>query len=373
MFVRTADDGSFTFKDIPKGPLVLRSSYVVGYQDAIYDPENEQSPFSPFLLKDGEHRSGIVLKAKEARRIAGKIVDEKGHVPHNIKGLSVLACLLHDDDQGYDIRTGTIDRDDGSYWIDGLSGKPVYVVAMDWHAAKEGNALPPVYYPGTIFHDHAKLVTFANTRSVENVDITLRKEGRLVLEGTVRDEAGKPVPEAFVVVDHRDRLWPDFVTGYTDQQGHYRIQGLGDRACLVHIDAVHRGLARTCTPIDLAKAKKTTHRDFILTRGVLISGKLVDEKGHEWQIAESHGNATVADAEPKKGDRTPRYGMGVENKYRSAGVRRDFACSFTTLRKDNLYEAGEMLFPTKSTFAIQGMTPGHTKVTFAPRKKGKRS
>ena len=70
----------------------------------------------------------------------------------------------------------------------------------------------------------------------------------------MRDAAGKPVPEAFVVVHRRDMLF-DFVTAYTDAQGHYQIQGLGDGEFLVHVDAVHRGLVRTRTPIDLAKAK----------------------------------------------------------------------------------------------------------------------
>ena len=162
--------------------------------------------------------------------------------------------------------------------IDGLSGKPVYVMAINWRAAKEGNALPPIYYPGTFSRSDAKQITFDKSRSIEHVDIRLRKEGGLILAGTVRDEAGKPVPEAFVVVHRRDML-DDFVTAYTDAQGHYQIQGLGDGEFLVHVDAVHRGLVRTRTPIDLDKTSKKTKRDFTLARGVLISGKFVGRAG----------------------------------------------------------------------------------------------
>ena len=113
-----------------------------------------------------------------------------------------------------------------------------------------------------------------------------------MLEGTVLDEAGKPVPEAFVVVHRRDMLF-DFVTAYTDEQGHYQIQGLGDGEFTVHVDAVHRGFVRMRIPLDLDKASKKTRRDFTLARGVAISGKFVDEKGKDWQIGESYGYAHI--------------------------------------------------------------------------------
>ena len=127
----------------------------------------------------------------------------------------------------------------------------------------------------------------------------MRKEGGLVLEGTIRDEAGKPVPEAFVVVHRRD-MGEDFVTAYSDAQGHYQIQGLGDGEFVVHVDAVHRGLVRTRTPLDLDKTSKTTRLDFTLARGVLISGKFVDQQGHDWKVAISTGRAI---AEPSQGRR----------------------------------------------------------------------
>ena len=131
--------------------------------------------------------------------------------------------------------------------LDGLGGKPVYVMAINWQAAKEGNAYPPIYYPGTFFRSDAKRITFDKQQHVDNINIKLQKEGGLILEGTVRDEAGKPVPEAFVVVHRRDMLF-DFVTAYTDAQGRYQIQGLGDGEFLVHVDAVHRGLGEDAHP-----------------------------------------------------------------------------------------------------------------------------
>ena len=64
IFVNTDSDGNFEIKDIPTGPFSLISSHTPGYQDAAYRPEGKPGPFPPFSLKDGEHRTGIVLKAQ---------------------------------------------------------------------------------------------------------------------------------------------------------------------------------------------------------------------------------------------------------------------------------------------------------------------
>ena len=34
--------------------------------------------------------------------------------------------------------------------------------------------------------------------------------------------------------------------------------------------------------------------------------------------------------------------------------------------------SGDMIFPTKSTFVIQGMMPGHTMIGFSPNKEGQK-
>ncbi len=355
----------------------MRSSHTAGYQDAIYNPQNKPGQYPDFSLKDGEHRSGIVLKAKPAYRISGNIVDPEGEVPENVEHLTVLAWFKRDDGKGYESEQAGVNQNDGSYAIDGLSGKPAYVMAIDWERAKQGTALPPIYYPSTFSRSDAKLITFDKTRSADDINITLRKEGGLILEGTVRDDTGKPVPEAFVVVHRRDMLF-DFVTAYTDPQGHYQIQGLGDGQFLIHVDAVHRGLVRMRTPLDLDRAPNKTERNLTLTRGVSISGKFVDEKGKAWRIGTSYGSADIVKEQPKKAGKTkpekkPEEESGgsfsltnFRNKYRPADTLRSSGGEFS-LGKGN-YESGEMLFPTKSTFVIQGMTPGHTMLDFGPKK-----
>ena len=74
IFVNTDSNGNFEIKDIPTGPFSLMFVAYAGYQDAAYSPDGKPGPFPPFSLEDGEQRTGIVLKAKQACRISGKIV-----------------------------------------------------------------------------------------------------------------------------------------------------------------------------------------------------------------------------------------------------------------------------------------------------------
>ena len=242
-------DGKFSFKDIPAGPFSLCTTHIPGYRDVAYNPDKIPTIYPPFTLKEGEHRTGIVLKAESSCRISGTVRNEEGDIPEDAGSITILAWCKSDRRPMYESRQTQVNPNDGSYSIDGLANKPVYVMAINWQAARQGNACPPIYYPGTFSRNDAKLVTFDKKQSIEGVDITIKKAGGVVLEGTVRDEAGKPVPEAFVVVNRRDMLF-DFVTAYTDEHGHYTIQGLGEGEFAVHVDALHRGFVRTRTPLD---------------------------------------------------------------------------------------------------------------------------
>ena len=340
----------------------MRSTHTAGYQDVVYDPDGESGPYPQFSLGNGEHRSGIILEAGRACRISGRVLDENGRIPENINTLHVLAWIEKDDGQGYENEQARLNQEDGSYLIDGLSGKPVYIMAINWQAAKEGNAYPPIYYPGTFSRNEAALITFDDQWDVQNIDIQLKRTGGLVLEGTVVDESGEPVPEAFVAVHRRDMLF-DFVTAYTDEQGNYEIRGLGNGEFLVHVDAVHRGLVRIRMPIDIDSANQRTQLDFELRPGVTISGKFVDEAGNEWQIGQSYGYANIKDQQGP----TSNFSLtDFRNKYRPEDTRRGSGGNFAPGEGD--YNDGQMLFPTQSTFIIQGMMPGQTMLSFYPKK-----
>ncbi len=129
--------------------------------------------------------------------------------------------------------------------------------------------------------------------------------------------------------------------------------------------------------ITLDDSRKTTQHDFTLLRGVLISGKLVDEHGNDWPIGQSFGRAFVYKEPPTKEEPTKEMQQGMmeefsltdfRNKYRPQSVERASAGTF--LDGEGEYASGEMIFPTESTFVIQGMMPGHTIITFLPNKEG---
>ncbi len=120
------------------------------------------------------------------------------------------------------------------------------------------------------------------------------------------------------------------------------------------------------TPLDLDKTSAKTRRDFTLARGVAISGKFVDEKGKDWQIGESNGNAMVIKDKPDKSDFSNFSLTHFGNKYRPENVAMAAGGSFALGEGGYCY--GDMHFPTKSTFLIQGMMRGNTMIGFAPSK-----
>ena len=307
------------------GPYSLQTSRTAGYQDLHYDPEAKGGQFPPFSLKEREQRGGIEFKVKQACRISGKVFDEQGKLPHDVGKLTVYAWVKSDDGKLYRPEHSTINESDCSYVIDGLSDKPVYVMALVRRAPRGVDTWPPIYYPSTFSRSQAKLVTFEKGRNVENVNITRRRGGGLVIAGTVRDPSGKPIPEALVAVHHRDMLF-DQASAYSDGQGRYEIQGLCEGELLMHVDAAFRGFVRTGLPITLDGSKPKTEQNFTLAQGVSISGKFVDRKGNAWEIAESVRPGERRQQGQRKARFVERADERVRPQRRQASFRRMVFC-----------------------------------------------
>ena len=366
IFINTAADGTFKFKDIPTGPFSMQSSHTAGYQDAFYNPDGKPGyQFVPFSLEDGEQRSGILLKVKRAYQISGKIVDENGKIPENTEALGVSAWVERDDGEGYRIEQAIVNRANGSYSIDGLGDKPVYVMVKDWRAAKKTDPYPPIYYPSTFSRNDAKQITFGEKRLVDNVNITLRKEGGLVLEGTVTDrETNAPIPKTLITVHHVDMLF-DRVTAYTDEKGAYRVRGLGPGKLAVHVDASPWGYVRTRKLVTLDDEEKTKSMDVTVRAGVPIHGKFVDQHGKDLDIYKNAYGLAFTEGYPTP--ETSSWG-GVANRYAPTDVFDRLRVTFNPDEGD--YEEEYMTFPTKGTFVIPAMTPGKKKLRFHPKSEG---
>jgi beta-lactamase regulating signal transducer with metallopeptidase domain len=371
IFINTDDQGGFAFAGLPEGGYSLTTTHVPGYRDTPYNPENRPGQYPPFSLK--KNRSDIVLRVKPAFAISGAVLNEKGKPLVDSKYLCVSAWTKESLDKTgadkYRIAQQTCVQSDGSYFLDGLKGEPVYVMVIDYRAGRgEENYYPPCYYPGTVIRDDAKLITFGTNKVVQNVDIRLRKDAGLVLEGGVTDQAtGRPVPRACVVISST-ALRFDFLTGYTNDDGRYRFQGLGTGEFLVHVDATPAGLVRTRKPVVLKTTGENPSLDFTLKHGVTIAGQFVDEQGRPIAVgkSQSSGMAQVAKGNISEGS----FGFCLRfNKYGPATVG-DSMTSFCPGEGD--YASKYMIFPTESTFLVQGMMPGKTMLEFTPKMEGKR-
>ncbi len=366
IFIDVSSDGSFEFKDIPAGTYSLRTINTAGFQDAIYNPENRYGQYPKFSLKDKEKRTDLLLKAKPAYSISGRVLDENGE-PLRDRTIWVLAWVELDEPEGnlnrYNIVEQTRITSDGAYLLGSLDERPVYVMAIDWKSPEKDEFYPPCYYPGTVARNEAKKVRFDEGKSVDGIDIHLKKKGKFILEGVVKDEeTSKAVPKALVTVHHRDMLF-DRVTTYTDEQGRYRIDSLGTGIFLVHVDAKPSGFVRARKPVTIDAATKTSRLDFTLKPGVMISGKFVNENRDDIQIG------------PNAYGLAYRYGYtnpetmswsGARNKYGTKG--RAGSSTFNGGQGD--YEEEYMDFPTPSTFIIEGIIPGRTVFRFHPKTEG---
>lgn len=368
IIIEVAGDGTFVFKDIPTGPFRLRTMNTAGFQDVYYNPDKRPGRYPEFSLRDKEQRTNVILKVTPACSISGKVLDESGQPPKYGK-LWVYVWAELDEPGGnlkqYSMVGQTRIESDGSYSLDGLDGRPVYVMAIDLRSEEKDEFYPPCYYPGTVDRNKAKKVSFEETKSVKQIDIRLQEKGEFILEGVVTDETtGHPIPKALVTVHHRDMLF-DRMTTYTDEQGRYRIESLGAGKFLVHIDAKPWGFVRTRKLIEMKTQVKTNVLDFTLRPGATISGTFVDGNGSPIEIAPSaYGFAYRFDySNPNSKSWT-----GTRNRYGTKSKGRFTSTFFKGGEGD--YEEEQMEFPDSNSFTIEGMMPGKTILRFNPRTKG---
>jgi hypothetical protein len=376
IFIETASDGSFFFEDIPSGKYALRAGRAAGFQDAVYDSgENANGMVGFFSLVEGEERSGIVFKLEPAYSISGRVLGKEGEAIAGDGGIGVVVWKEREETvEGparYEMEKQAQLDPDGFYSLDGLSGSPVFVMAVDWTSFEKNDAMPPCYYPGTVSRDEATLVDFSSGGSLENIDIQLVRKGNVVLEGTVSNATtGAPVANALVTVHHTDMLF-DYISVYTDEKGHYRIDSLGGGEFLVHIDAQPWGYVRTRQPVELASGKNTM-LDFSLKPAVAISGVFIDEDGEPINIYE-HARGYAYMNDPSVMDGMNSYSWtttSYRNNYSQKGFQEGFQAGISFKSGEGDYIGSSMVFPTDNSFLIEAIMPGETHLSFYPQEQG---
>jgi hypothetical protein len=193
------------------------------------------------------------------------------------------------------------------------------------------------------------------------MDIQLARTGGLVVEGRVSDAAsGAPIANALVVVHHEDSMF-ERITGYTNSEGRYHLEGLGAGALLVQADARPQNYVRSKARLTLSAGAKPASLDFALHKGVTITGTIVDESApggspvgpRTFGSAKIQGSSMGAVASV----------TGVRHKYEPAGVGMDMVAYS---RGEGEEEWCPMIFPSSTTFSITGMKPGPTMIELMP-------
>ena len=380
----TSEDGAFRFDSLPGGDYSLSMVRADGYQVAQYSPQGKPQRASFFPLHEGQKLVDVVLRLKPAHRVSGYVLDERGKPLGALRSnsstdagpahssfdtaLTVVAWAEVADPAAagsrYEISGQTPVDNDGHYELNALDDRPVYIMVQDFHAADKDNPYPPRYAPGTFFREDARLIRFDEHDAISGVDIRLSRTGGLVLEGVVSDaETGRPIPKALVTAQHADMLF-DHVVGYTDDQGHYRLEALDAGQLRVHVDATPSGSARYRKMISLAAGEGPAALDFQLTRGVEIRGRFVDAAGHEIAVDVAHGEGHAT----AEGMSHAKCGYsGMTNRYRPA-----YSLPFGMFFSDGQgpYDNAGMQFPSATTFVFLGAPAGELKLTFNPRQPG---
>jgi len=197
----------------------------------------------------------------------------------------------------------------------------------------------------------------------DSVDIRLSRSGGKILRGIVRDESSRPVPGAHIVAP---------VGGVVRLPAHvYRRR----RALRVHLPR-HRGApgARGCRAAQpRTQAARGANRRVVARRTPRLrsaSGRLDrrpprDEQGQRWSVGAGYGHA----ANPWWQQGVTFSLTGFENKNRGRNVRVPPGRSSRPGWGD--YGSSDMVFPGESTFLLQGVAPGDTRIRFAPQAEGK--
>ena len=363
-----AGDGSFEFRNIPCGNYLLRTMRTAGFRDTGYNPESKSGSYPGFILGPGERRSGVVLRLKPSFSISGKLVEKSGMPLKNSAYTTVLAWPVREDLRALSDPPSPlqakINPEDGSFFLDSLDGKPVWMMAVG--NPSPDSQVPRIFYPGTFVRSEASKIAFGADRFVENLDLRLPKDRGNTLEGVVTAaDTGKPIPNALIIAHALDTGF-DLVSDYTDAQGRYQIEALSDGPLLCHVDAAQEGFVPYRAGCEIRPGTRKTQLHFSLHRGATLRGTLLDEKGAEWKIQPNASCGTAS----ASGARTQAITLpGLVNKFRPRNLQDSMPVTLPLGQGD--YPTAVMLFPTRSSFVIPGAAPGKLKIQFKPQIKSK--
>jgi protocatechuate 3,4-dioxygenase beta subunit len=228
---RSGADGRFQVGPLPKG------DYALVAEKEEWLPEY----VSPELVK---RRGTVVLY--QPGRLVGRVLSEGAPAP----GAEVRA---KGGDEGEQVTTADAQ---GRFAFEGMKPRNYALTAE-----REGR-----YATGEVQ---------LREMDVTTEEVVLQLGESLYVEGTVRDDTGRPIPEARVGVWRKNDYGQNW-TAHTDAEGHYRI---GPLLLGPHVFDVMVPRYRHLENEEFELNRETGPVDFTLTPAVSLSGLLVDEEG----------------------------------------------------------------------------------------------
>jgi len=226
---RTGGDGRFRVGPLPKG------NYGLVAEKEGWLPEYVE----PFIVR--RERRKVVLV--QPGRLVGRVLSDEAPAP------------------GAEVRAKGEDETE-------------HVTETDAEGRFAFERMKPITYVLTATRDgrHAVVEAALHIPGTSSEEVVLRLGDARHVEGTVRDDAGRPVAGARVIL----RGIGGYQRAFTDAQGHYRMELLEKGTYYFEVVAPRYR--------DLGEEKRElTHSsepiDFTLTRAISISGILVDEQG----------------------------------------------------------------------------------------------
>lgn len=127
-------------------------------------------------LADIQEISPFNAELEPTYSISGKILGEIGQ-PYSSSLFVVQAWVESDESNGsperYQLQQQTATFSDGSYQLNGLDGRPIYLMVVENSYDQNDEPWPPCYYPGTVSSERAEKINFDGNTSLQDIDIKL--------------------------------------------------------------------------------------------------------------------------------------------------------------------------------------------------------
>lgn len=355
-FYYTGEAGDFSFTDLPAGSYALfvrKDGYERYERNSFRVTASEESII---LSKYKPSEKEFVINLKKGCIITGVV-----KVPGGSRRFESVFASYKDPKSGRFFDETAFIQEDGSFKFESLKPAAYYLCVSDWEGMTGGVPYSRIYYPGAFSLETAKPVILKKAGDKKWVTLDVKNSGGVSVSGVITDEkTGEPVPGALVTV-HNPGVLFDFVTAYTDAEGKYNLEGLNTGSFLLHLDAAHKGFVRYREPIVIWDGNIS--KDFSLKRGITIKGKVTAVDGSPVDIEKSYGNVRVLSSPEYKESTSSGSFTGPVNKF-SPG---------TYNHRDSLYLLGEgyynhiqFIFPTESSFVVEGLPPGTATLDFTP-------